>query len=588
MRLVFDIETNPIDFSIGNHIDQVENIWCIVALDIDSGQEHIWHINPDGSTDGVEDFLNLLREADELIGHNIIQFDLPALRKVFGYLPKGQLIRDTLVTSRVLYPDRPGGHSLGAWGERLGEYKQSFNRFERYSPEMLAYCRQDVAVNARIHERFIREAGDYGWEKALRLEHRIAEIIGKQEQKGFCFDQEKAEGYVNEWTDRINDIDSELRPSNRSFNIGTVSRPFKISGDPSQICEKVCASVDLSPSDISGPFSGVGYRPLDLNSKQQQKEFLLESGWKPESFTPTGQPKLDDSILKVEKIGPLIHERNVLSHRLGQVQGLIDCAKHDGRVHGGANPCGTPTGRMRHSRIVNIPRVTSPYGKELRSLFKASENWILGGYDAASLELRILAHYIGNPEYTQSVTSTDKRRDAHTLAAQAAGTDNRDTGKTINYALIYGAGDYKLGQIVGAGKEKGKEIRKTLYKNIPGLEQLIKQVERASRKGFLIGLDGRKIFLRDKKSALNALIQSGGAVFMKTVTEVMDDLWLFEGFGHKVVDMHDEAQWELDKDFKEIFEQCVNSSFEIATEELQLRCPQQAEVKFGKDWSETH
>lgn len=600
MRLVFDIETNPIDFSIGNHVEQAHTVWCIVAHDIDTGEvfeyyapqekvhnRHRFFRHNHRSVATVDEILG---EADELIGHNIIQFDLPVLYNLFKFRPNGRIV-DTLVTSRLLYPDRNGGHSLDAWGQRLGVEKSGVSSFEKFSEELLRYCRQDVVVNAELYKRLQQEVGDHDWSRALDLEHRIAGIIAEQEAVGFKFNQEQARSYVHEWTNRITDIDGSLCPSSRPVSAGVVNRPFKINGNPSQMARKVCDNIGLDIDSINGPFCGVVYQSLDLNSKQQQKEFLLENGWKPQQFTPTGQPKLDDSILKVEGIGAQLHERNILSHRLGQVQGLLELSLSDGRVHGGANPCGTPTGRMRHSRIVNIPRVSSPYGEELRSLFTVPEGKVLVGYDAASLELRILAHYIGDEAYSRSVTSTDKTRDAHTLAAQAAGESNRDTGKTINYALIYGAGDYKLGTIVGGGRAEGAKIRKALYATIPGLESLIRKVESASKKGFLIGLDGRKLLLRDKKSALNTLIQGGGAVFMKTVTEILDRSAKRNRVnGFKVVDMHDEAQWELADDPKHIeyFESLVHSAFHEAGELLNLRCPQQAEVKVGRTWADTH
>lgn len=587
MRLVFDIETNPIDFSIGTAIDQAHTVWCIVAVDVDTGTEYTQTIN---DPDNFARVLEILEEADELIGHNIIQFDIPILNKLFGFSYRGSRIRDTLVESRVLYPDRPGGHSLDAWGQRLGEQKTAFTDFDRYSESMLAYCRQDVRVNRKVYERLNTEIGDHDWSRALELEHRIADIIARQERIGFKFHQEKAEDLIREWTTRISNIDSSLNVSSKPDLLYTVNRPFKINGEPAQMARKACDSVGLDVDLVSGPFCSFRYVPLDLNSKHQQKQFLLENGWKPQEFTPSGQPKLDDSILKVEPIGPSLHERNVLSHRLSQVQGLLELSLSDGRIHGGANPCGTPTGRMRHSRIVNIPRVSSPYGKELRSLFTATNGKVLVGYDAASLELRILAHYIGDGDYTRKVTSTDKGNDAHVLAARAAGTDNRDTGKTINYALIYGAGDYKLGSIVGGGKKEGKAIRAALYKEIPGLEQLIKQVERASKKGYLLGLDNRKLYLRDKKSALNTLIQGGGAVFMKTVTELLDRNFSKSKNCHKVVDMHDEAQWEIKDDpiIIDSFGYAVRLAFDGACNSLQLRCPQEPEIKVGKTWAETH
>lgn len=584
MRLVFDIETNAVDFKSGNFLESLEVVWCIVAYDLDEDKWYEWHIGQ-----GYCDLIQILEEADELIGHNIIQFDIPCLERCFGLRVSGK-VTDTLVLSRLFYPDRPGGHSLESWGERLGRSKIDFGDFSVFTPEMLEYCRGDVRVNTELFRALEREQSDGDWVRAIALEHRIAEIIAKQEQNGFHFYKQQAQELVDVWTTRINSLDSDVL-DNCGLNIKPgrrCAKPYKINGELTAQARKASEEAGLSPEDINGPFSTLVYSKPDLNSKQQQKELLLERGWRPETTTPTGQPKLDDSILKVPDVGPAIYERNVLSHRASQVQGLIDLTDSESRIHGGANPCGTNTGRMRHSRIVNIPRVTSPFGKEIRSLFGVPDTKCLVGYDAASLELRILAHYIGDSEYNVKVCSKDKQNDAHTLAAKAAGSSDRDLGKTINYALIYGAGDHRLGGIIGGTKRDGAVLRQRLYTEIPGLADLVRRVERASRKGYLIGLDGRKLWIRQQHQALNTLIQGGGAVFMKTVTEILDRSTSNWSDTFKVVDMHDEAQWEAIEDDVAYLTYSIQGAFLKATEKLELRCPQEAEVKVGKTWADTH
>jgi len=584
-RYVFDIETNGIDFSLGTHAEQVEICWCVVVQDVDDPDRHYnWNqLAPAGELNAV---LKRLEEADELIGHNIIQFDIPALRKLFNFRPRGK-ITDTLVLSRTLYPDRPGGHSLDAWGQRLACTKGDFTDFDRYSPEMLEYCRQDVEVNRQLFERLQQESSD-DWDRALDLEHSIARIIAEQEANGFKFKRQEAENLAEEWRDELLRIDLDsLRFCPKRWIPGrTVDRPYKLNGDLSIPTLKYAERYGIDSDLIGGPFVGVTLEAPDLNSKPVQKKQLVENGWKPKQTTPTGQPKIDDSIQETE-LGKLIKRRNLYSHRLAQLEGLIRlCDSHD-RIHAGANPCGTNTHRMRHSRVVNIPGARSEL--PMRHLFTVEKGHRLVGYDAASLELRILAHYINNDDYTKAVTSTDKSNDAHTLAARAAGSDDRDIGKIINYALIYGAGDRRLGSIVGGGAREGRAIRKKLYARIPGFEQLLRQVDAASRRGHLVSLDGRKLYLRGGKSSLNTLIQGGGAVFMKTVAEQLDAATLIlEIPGKKVCDMHDEAQWELPPESVEPFRAAVRISFENANALLELRCPQEAEVLVGTTWEETH
>lgn len=592
-RLVFDIETNIVDFKSGNFLEDIQTIHCIVIYNLDTKKAYQYYDTDQLrilGTQGIEAAVKELETADEIIGHNIIQFDIPVLRKLYGFKPTGR-IHDTLITSRTLYPDRAGGHSLREWGDRLGYPKGDHTDFGEFSLELLEYCERDTRLTAAVYLRLQAERREGDWEKAIDLEHKVAEIIAEQERNGFYFDVPKAQQYVQEWEQEINDIDLAIHSDIRMFVLSgpVVNKPFKINGAPAARTLTVCDRYGILVDDVGGPFSTFEYAPLDLNSKDKQKKLLLELGWKPKYHTKTGGPQLCDSILEVGKVGELLARRNVLSHRHNQVFGLIKIADKNSRVHGGANPCGTNTARMRHQRIVNLPRITSPLGKELRSLFTVPSGKCLVGYDAKSLELRILAHYIDNEEYNERVTTKDKTKDAHILSARAAGSSDRDLGKTINYALIYGAGDKKLGTIIGGDETSGAQLRNELYKSVPGLEGLTNRAKAAAQRGFIYGLDGRKLYLRQRVSPLNTLIQGGGAIFMKTVAVFLDDLIKMGNIDAiKVVDMHDEAQLEADPKDVPKLEWCIHKAFELTTERLNLKCPQEADVKVGQNWAETH
>lgn len=591
MRLLFDLETSTVDFDRGDWLDSIEKIHCLVILDLDTNNIEKFY-----DTTGLRELgtgtlragIEKLGQATELAGHNIIQFDVPVLRRLHGFRTDAK-ITDTLVISRTLYPDRPGGHSLESWGTKLGYPKLEFNEFEEFTLDMLEYCRRDVELNGRVYKTLEAESNSEAWRGAIDTEHKFAKIITEQEQIGFYFDTKKAERLVKEWEEEIALGDNAVftHCALRVEPGRDYARPFKINGDLAKRVLDACATIRIDPSTIGGPFSTFDYKKPELESKQQQKDLLLSLGWKPVNFTPTGAPKLCDSIKSVPVVGEILHRRNMLSHRRSQVQGLLDQQDRFSRVHGGGNPCGTNTGRMRHSRIVNIPRVTSPLGKELRSLFTVPANKRLVGYDAAALELRILAHYIGDEDYVRRVTTTDKSENAHTLAAEAAGVDSYDTGKTINYALIYGAGDAKLGSIIGGDVAEGQKLRDALYSKIPGFESLVTRAKGTARRGWLLGLDGRRLYLRKRVSPLNTLIQGGGAIFMKTVAIELDELAKdLQSF--KVIDMHDEAQWECPPSEVATLSDYVHQAFDRATAKLNLRCPMEAEVKVGKTWMETH
>jgi len=586
MRLVFDIETNPIDFTKGDHLRQAHTVWCIYTYDVDTKKEKYW-ANDDGPfvNELLAECLHYLGNADELIGHNIIEFDIPVLGTLFNFRPKGRLT-DTLVLSRLFNPDREGGHSLESWGERLKFSKGEFNDFTRYSERMLEYCRTDVLLTEQVHRVLSNDIPEWG--ESVELEHRSADIIARQSDYGFYFDQVAANKLLEDVIRQINDIDNDLIGHHhlRVIPGTTVNKPFKISGQLAVATHRAIDSVGLSDSSIAGPFSTFVYDKINLDSDQQLKEYLLEIGWKPDEYTPTGLPKVTTSSLEAfTPIGPKVLLRGQLAHRRGQIEGLLKFVRDDGRISGGANPCGTNTGRMRHRRIVNIPKTNVFLGHEIRSLFTATPGKILVGYDAKQLELRILAHYIGDKSYADRIISGNKQDDVHVLAARAAGSTDRDLGKTINYALIYGARDGKLGEIIGGSKLDGSLLRKRLYKEVPGLETLVNSVEKASKRGYLLGLDGRKIFIREGKSPLNALIQSGGAVCMKWIASWLDGAF---DYGHKVLDMHDEAQWEMEEKHLPKFIFDVTAAFQECTKHFNLKCRLEADVKRGRTWAETH
>jgi DNA polymerase I-like protein with 3'-5' exonuclease and polymerase domains len=595
MRLLFDIETNAVDFDSNVYfLDQIHTVLCMVALDVDTKNLYKFY-DTDGlrelGTANIEAGIKLLEQADEWIGHNIIAFDIPVLEKLFG-IARAPRILDTLVVSRLLYTDRSGGHSLESYGERLGFAKLEAPGFTEFTPGLLTYCVRDVELNARVLSLLESELNNWDWSKAVQLEHRIADIMFKQEQRGFAFDTPKAIALIEKMESEVSQIDQELNSllGSRVIARGEVPKPFRIDGSLGARVLDWCARYQLDPSLIAGPFQFIEYVHYNYESPPQQKQILLSLGWKPENRTEAGQPKIDDSATQVGPVGSHLLRRNVVSHKRSQVQGWINRVDSSGRIHGGANPCGTNTHRMRHKVVVNVPRVTSEFGKDMRGLFVAPSGKILGGYDAKQLELRMLAHYLGDQDYVERVTTRDKSRDAHVLAANAAGSGDRDLGKGINYALIYGAGDKRLGSLVGGGADRGAGIRAELYRLIPGLERLVRASKTAAQRGYLIGLDGRKHYIRQAiASPLNTLIQGGGAVYMKKVTEILDQ-YINQEYWYKVLDMHDEAQWEIfDTDAaKKIFELQVGNAFDLANKFYGLRCPQEPDVKFGYTWAETH
>ena len=433
------------------------------------------------------------------------------------------------------------------------------------------------------------------WDLSIEIEHKVQKIITQQEINGFYFDIKKAVYYVEYLEKETDRLYKEIRPILVPEVVRrgkTVERPFTKSGG---LCSRANTYLGNSANLLNGPFSAVEFHEPELSSRQKVIKQLVRLGWKPISYTEKGNPKLDEESLMGLDMpeGALIATWYVLKHRQAQIRGWLELVREDHRITSYANPCGTNTGRMRHKGVVNVPKASDSviFGREMRSLFTVPEGYVLIGHDASGLELRMLAHYINNPEYTEILLNGDP----HSKNQEDAGLPTRDDAKTFIYAFIYGAGDSKIGSIVGGNAKDGKEIKRRFLSRNPDLARLIKQVQRSAERGYLIGLDGRRLYIRSKHSALNVLLQGGGAIVMK-VSMILLDKWMVREGPYtlnevkKVVDMHDESGAEVVDNPKIIqdYSESARRSIIESGRFFKLNCPLDADVKVGKDWSQTH
>jgi len=347
---------------------------------------------------------------------------------------------------------------------------------------------------------------------------------------------------------------------------------------------------DIKASGNMKPFVRKQLREFNLGSRQQIGEYLQDFGWKPNKFTPTGQPIVDETTLnKVKHIkeAGLIAEFLLLQKRSAQVSSWIDALKDDGRVHGSVICTGAITGRMAHRspNMAQVPAFYNPYGKECRSCWIVPEGYKLVGVDASGLELRMLAHYMADEDYINEIINGD----IHTANQNFAGLKSRDEAKTFIYALIYGAGDAKIGSIVNGNREAGRKLRERFLGSLPTLAALKSRVERASEKKYLKGIDGRKILLRHKHASLNTLLQGSGAILMKKGLTILDSLLKLNAVDYKfVANIHDEWQIEVKESQAEFVGELAVNSIIDAGKHFNLRCPMDGEYKIGDNWSETH
>ncbi len=578
MELVFDIEANGLFF-------EADTIWCIVAID---ENDKVYSFKPDKIKEGIE----FLQSADKLIGHNIIGYDIPVIKKLYNIdLHKTSKVLDTLVLSRISNPVREGGHSIEKWGYRLGGVqKQQHDDWSQFSEEMLSRCIKDVKINKTLFNYLKKECIGFSKESIL-IEHQTTKILQEQTENGFFFDEKEAMLLLSKINKRKSEVETEVHETFKPkwVDVKEVKPKLKQDGTLSKSGLTEIEYTERAKTNNIKPFMRQELKEFNLGSRQQIGQYLKDFGWKPTRFTPTGQPIVDEITLnKVKHIkeAGLIAEFLLLQKRAAQVSSWIDALNND-RVHGSVICTGAITGRMAHRspNMAQVPAVYSPYGTECRSCWTVPSGYKLVGVDASGLELRMLAHYMADEEYINEIINGD----IHTANQNFAGLKSRDEAKTFIYALIYGAGDEKIGSIIKGSRADGKLLRERFLSSLPALATLKNRVDIAAEKKFLKGLDGRKIFLRHKHAALNTLLQGAGAILMKKALIMLDSLLRLNTIDYKfVANIHDEWQIEVKESQAEFTGELAVKSIIEAGEHFNLRCPMDGEYKIGDNWSETH
>ena len=577
MKYIFDIETDGL-------LDDVTQIHCIVLKDINTNEMLLLR---------KEDALNKLSKAELIVGHNIIKFDIPVIKKLYPDFDFKGKIFDTLVATRLLFPDVKekdfqrkdfprdciGRHSLKAWGNRIGNYKAEFDTdWKNYTPEMLEYCQQDVEVTYNLYKMI--EDIKYS-QQAMDLEHSVAQLIYKQEVYGFSFNTDEAKKLYSKLNSRRLELENKLQ---EIF-------PPKIERTPfvPKVNNKTKGYVK---GEIYYKEKTVVFNP---SSRQHIADRLIKMyNWKPTIYTDDGKPKLDETILESLSYPPaqILCEHFLLDKRIGQLAtGAQAWLKHEknNRIHGTCNTNSTVTARATHSypNMAQIPSVSVPYGKECRKLFTVPIGKKLVGIDVSGLEVRMLAHYMAkydNGNYAKVVLDGDIHTETQTLA----GLDNRDLAKRFYYCFLYGGGVKKIAEVTNKTVAEASKIKKRFLNNLPALNRLIENVQQASERGYLIGLDKRRVKVRSAHAALNTLLQSSGALVCKRWLVEFDKVIKKIPEAQQVVWVHDEIQVEcLEKDAEEVGQLAIKAIKDTG-EYFNIRLPLTGEYKIGDNWSETH
>lgn len=622
-RYVFDLETDGL-------LKHLTKVHCLVIRDVDSGE--CWSYADHPGYRPIKEGLVRLDEADELIGHNVIKFDLPALAKVYRWKPKpNAIVFDTLVAARVMWPrdilidsDRRrvlrgampgklvGAHSLGAWGYRLGEYKGDYDGgWESWSHDMQDYCEQDTEVTRKLVLRIAEENETWEWRDCLALEHKVAFIVARQERWGFAFNMDAAVRLWGELADRKDKLEKDLRSIFKPWfayeGQAVPKRSLKYKDRTKASVTEGCAYSKVRITE---------FNPASRDHIANRLKALYQ--WEPEEFTPEGKPKVDEEVLSrlPYKEAKALAEYFLVEKRLGQLatgKAAWIRKAESGRIHGSVNTNGAQTGRMTHAdpNLAQVPGVKALYGVQCRSLFMASAGMVLVGCDADALELRCLAGYMAafdGGDYIRTVLEGKKEdgTDMHSINARILGC-SREVAKVWFYAFIYGAGDEKLGLILGHPKglkarQAGKRSRAKFLAGLPALGKITDKVRAKVRAknpatgqplGYVRGLDGRKLFVRSDHSALNTLLQGAGAILMKQglveLDEALQDAGLIPGLDYEFcANVHDEWQIDVLPQHVALVMRLAPEAIRRAGETLNFRCPLAGNAVSGANWAETH
>ena len=617
--LFFDIETNAInDWSTYSDLHTVH---CLSIYDPMIPKMLTFH------GESIERGLLELQKAERIVGHNVIDFDIPALKKLYGFSPPLIKVLDTLVVSRCVFPDLRnddfgrngfdkalvGSHSLKAWGHRMGSttkltYGEEDGAFNEYNDEMRKYCERDVIVTQLLHDFLFKHKPS---KEMIAIEHWFKFVISLQERHGFKFDLDKADVLTAKLmgirAKLTTDLQNQWKPtevemkSPAGWILATDQATYegKTKNDI-KLQLKEAGEVQALVKNAVKTGNAVKEIPFNPGSRKQIAERLIGLGYELPTENDGVSYKVDESVLRGidHPIAGDLLSYLLVQKRLGQLaegqQAWLKLQKN-GVIHGSVNTNGAVTGRCTHSNpnVAQVPSVRAEFGSECRELFKARNGYKLVGCDASGLELRMLAHYMAfydRGEYAKIVTEGD----VHTVNQKAAGLETRDQAKTFIYALLYGAGDEKIGNIAGGNAQLGQQLKRKFFSSLPALARLQADVQRKVKNGGeLIGLDGRILPIRSSHAALNMLLQSAGAVCMKVALiqlfHLLNGLRWQHGREYAfVANIHDEFQAEVTPDKAEAFGKLAVESIQHAGKQLKLNVRLDGEFKIGNNWAETH
>ena len=544
-----------------------------------------------------------------------------------------------------------GGHSIEAYGEQFGLPKQPFSDFTRYSKQMEDYCVRDVEICSRIYDLYKPVWSDPAWSASILLEHQFQLIVNDLHTNGFSFNSDKANKLLTKVNSELAVLDSEilnafparLRPVReihpRTTRYGTLNKSdfrFVKSGDLSEYNGGPFTRCDwqvFNPSShkqIIGVLNAAGWKPTDKtkthldavrairntsNSRRVQSEETLDISERLDYLKEYGWKVNENNLSTLPNDAPagarLLARRILVESRRRTLTEWVALCRDDGRIHGRFYGIGAWTHRMahQHPNTANIPTEAKLYGHEMRALWRSPKGRLLVGVDAEGIQLRIFAHYIDDPEFTEALVNGKKsdKSDPHSLNQRIIGDycKTRQHAKRFIYAYLLGAGVGKLAEVLECSRPEAETALDRVLARYTGLDRLRSEViPRDAKRGYFEGLDGRRVPIPgdtggDRRHlCMSGYLQCGEAVVMKAATVRFYDS-LKEEKALLVNLVHDEWQTESPSNSLEVAVRIAvlqTDALILSGRELGLKCPMagsywnddRGDYTIGTNWSITH
>ena len=648
-KWVWDIEANGL-------LLECDTMWILHVVNLVTKEQYTF-------LNGDLGWKDLFKEGDLHIGHNLQGYDIGVLKRLFDYdLPKGSIVHDTMIMSQVLDYRRFGmrGHKLELWGEFLGNEKIDWRgraielglidakapsgaEFKQFHPEMVDYCKQDVNVNVEVYKYLIAEFKGFV-KKAplvklqLQVEHHVARWNMMAELHGWPFDVESAKKLEKVLKANLDEAYAKLKPKlgfkavavDKSKGVVNTKFPkwtkdgcyhkntanwFGI--DPLSGLDDCELNQCKGHREILGEYCRLRIEPLSLDSVADVKIFLNRNGWKPNEwntkFNPETKrkektsPKItEDSLKFLGGDGKLYTDFLSTRSRYSILKTWLDNTDENGMLHGSCRTIGTPSMRMTHRIIVNVPAANSTWGPEMRSLFTCLPGWKLIGCDSAGNQARGLAHYLEDEEFihillnedihlynaTKMIECLDIMKYEHDFTPKSF----RPKAKRIFYAFLFGAGGDKLWSYATGSfdKKRGTRFKNLFVKAVPGFKALVDKLEAIFGKtsqygyGYIPSLSGNRIYVDSFHKLLVYLLQACekitcGAALMLTMQKFEEEHIPY----YPCIMMHDEFQALVPEEYAERALEIGVESFREGPKLFGIDI-MNGDGKIGNNWYDTH